>query len=261
MKLTQCAQGHFYDAEKFGSCPHCGGGSSAPMGGGEDQKTDAFFGTPSYAGANMGSPMSDVNVTQGFGSNMGGYQSPINPVGGGGYSNENNETIGFTQPPLSPANGYQQMPGMNRPIADEGKTVAYMSWQAQNSPQNAQAPTVPNAAGQPVVGWLVCVDGSNYGSCFNLYGGKNFIGRSADMDICLAGDSTISRVKHAIVVYEPKGRVFFAQPGESHELFYVNNNVVLESTILKDRDVITVGKTTLVFVPFCDSRYGWENKG
>ena len=84
------------------------------------------------------------------------------------------------------------------------------------------------------------------------------VGRASDMDICLKGDDSVSRTKHAIITYEPKERKFFAQPGESHELFYVNDNVVLTSAELKDRDEISVGKTKLVFVPFCDSKYGWE---
>lgn len=25
MNLTRCAQGHFYDGEKYPSCPHCAG--------------------------------------------------------------------------------------------------------------------------------------------------------------------------------------------------------------------------------------------
>ena len=84
------------------------------------------------------------------------------------------------------------------------------------------------------------------------------MGRASDMDICLKGDDSVSRTKHAIITYEPKERKFFAQPGESHELFYVNDNVVLTSAELKDRDEISVAKTKLVFVPFCDSKYGWE---
>ena len=115
-----------------------------------------------------------------------------------------------------------------------------------------------NQGTRPVVGWLVCIEGSDYGKSFNLYGGKNFIGRAAEMDVCLANDVTVSRFKHATVIYEPKQRVFFAQPGESHELFYVNGSVVLVNTELKDRDVIAIGRSTFVFVPFCDQRYGWE---
>ena len=30
MKLTQCENGHFYDAEKYSFCPYCNNGAGAP---------------------------------------------------------------------------------------------------------------------------------------------------------------------------------------------------------------------------------------
>ena len=113
---------------------------------------------------------------------------------------------------------------------------------------------------RPVVGWLVCIGGKSYGQCYNLYGEKNFIGRSKDMDVALTEDNTVARNRHAILIYDPRAKVFYAQPGDSHELFYVNDKVVLQSLVLNDRDVLKIGKTTLVFVPFCDDRYSWDEE-
>ena len=110
---------------------------------------------------------------------------------------------------------------------------------------------------QPVVGWLVCIKGVNFGKFFALYGGKNFIGRSAEMDICLADDAAVSRIKHATIIYEPKQREFVIQSKE-HELVYVNGLVVSSNMELNDHDVIVIGGSTFVFVPFCDQRYDWE---
>lgn len=249
MKLTKCANNHFYDAEKFSSCPHCSGGN-ANAGGGEDRKTDCLM--PNMGVGGNGN--SDFDVTRN-GADAGFYGRDMNQNAG------ERVTVGFNdwqQHPQQP----QAKPVYNtQPAADdEGKTVAYMNWQTIDN--NAASEQVTRGAakqrgGQPVVGWLVCIEGNHYGNCFNLYGGKNFIGRAAEMDICLAGDNTVSRVKHATIIYEPKERKFFAQPGESHELFYLNESVVLSNELLKDRDVLTIGKTSLVFVPFCDERYGW----
>jgi hypothetical protein len=77
------------------------------------------------------------------------------------------------------------------------------------------------------------------------------------MDVWLRNDPSVSRNRHAIIVYEPRERIFFAQPGESHELFYVNDSVVLSTTQLKDRDRISVGESTLIFVPFCNADFTW----
>jgi len=109
----------------------------------------------------------------------------------------------------------------------------------------------------PVVGWLVCTSGSSYGRSFELYTGRNYIGRSAKMDIRLTGDQQVAMDTHAIITYEPRMRQFFAQPGEARELVYVNDEVVLNDRQLSARDRVTVGNTTLVFVPFCGAEYSW----
>lgn len=112
---------------------------------------------------------------------------------------------------------------------------------------------------EPVVGWLVCIEGHCLGKAFPLKSGKNFIGRGSSMDIVLEGDNTVSRQRHAIVTYEPKNRSFMAQPGESRELFYVNENVVLMNTELHDRDMMVVGRTKLMFIPLCGPDFAWED--
>lgn len=110
----------------------------------------------------------------------------------------------------------------------------------------------------PVVGWLVCIEGEYFGESFKLKSGRNFIGRSSSMDIVLGGDTTVSRDRHAIVVYEPKGRIFFAQPGDSKELFYLNEEVVLNNVVLKANDIISVGNTKLMLIPCCGPNFSWD---
>ncbi|MDR1192896.1 MAG: FHA domain-containing protein [Peptococcaceae bacterium] len=111
---------------------------------------------------------------------------------------------------------------------------------------------------EPVVGWLVCVGGNHFGEDFRLKSGRNFIGRGSDMDVSISGDNTVSREKHAVVVYEPKQHLFLAQPGESKELFYLNDEVVLATTVLRHRDVLTVGETSLMFFPCCGEEFNWD---
>lgn len=112
---------------------------------------------------------------------------------------------------------------------------------------------------EPVVGWLVCVYGTQKGKSFELYEGRNFIGRSSDMDVVLENDKTISRSKHAILIYEARKRVFLAQAGESRGLFYVNDEVVLSNMILKAYDELLIGNTRLLFVPFCGENFSWRD--
>ena len=56
----------------------------------------------------------------------------------------------------------------------------------------------------PVVGWLVCLAGPDRGKDFRLHAEKNFIGRAPNMDVCVAGDETVSRERHAMVIFDPK---------------------------------------------------------
>lgn len=112
---------------------------------------------------------------------------------------------------------------------------------------------------EPVVGWLVCIEGNLIGKDFRLTSGRNFIGRGSDMDVVLEGDPSVSRTAHAIVVYEPKENVYLIQPGASKELSYLNDSVVLESKVIAPNDVITVGATKLLFVPCCSKVFNWTD--
>ena len=112
---------------------------------------------------------------------------------------------------------------------------------------------------EPVVGWLVCVKGEDAGKDYPLHTDKNFIGRAANSDVCLSKDKAVSRDRHAIIIYEPRGNVFFAQPGESSKLYYINGQVVLGNVELHAFDRISLGGTELVFVPFCGEHFMWKN--
>jgi serine/threonine protein kinase len=112
---------------------------------------------------------------------------------------------------------------------------------------------------EPVVGWLVCVTSAHFGEDFRLKSGRNFIGRGAYMDVVISNDNAVSCEKHAIVVFEPKGRMFLVMPGESKELCYLNNEVVLTPKELNPGDRLTVGETSLMFIPCCGPEFTWDD--
>ena len=112
---------------------------------------------------------------------------------------------------------------------------------------------------EPVVGWLVCISGVHRGQDFRIKANRNFVGRSGSMDICLSGDIAVSRDRHMIVTYDPKTDSFFAQPGDSSSvLSYLNDKPLLEATVLKAGDKLTLGETDLMFVPFCGKLFKWN---
>ncbi len=110
----------------------------------------------------------------------------------------------------------------------------------------------------PVVGWLVAIDGPEKGRDFRITAEKNFIGRSEKMDVSIPGDESISRENHAIVSYNPRNHTYRLFPGESRGLAYLNDEEVIMPETLKVSDVIGLGQTKLIFVPLCGENFSWE---
>lgn len=153
----------------------------------------------------------------------------------------NQATAGGTTTPLNPP---QPQPPVRPPVTpeDTGETVGFYN----------------EMTTKPVVGWLVSIEGTTAGKDFRLCSGRNYIGRGKDMDIVLEGDNKVSRNKHAIVLFDPRSQKTLCQAGESRELFYLNDNVVTGTVELQQGDVITIGDTQLMFVPFCGDLHTWN---
>jgi hypothetical protein len=110
----------------------------------------------------------------------------------------------------------------------------------------------------PVVGWLVCIEGADRGRSYLVKSERNFIGRSEKMNICIHGDDTISRENHATISFNPRNNNFKLSLGESRGLVYLNQEEVDVPTTLKPYDIIELGRTKLIFVPLCGERFQWE---
>lgn len=144
---------------------------------------------------------------------------------------------------------------------NDGKTVGFFSSGKSSSSSDSgssegAAANVP--ADEPVVGWLVCIGGPNLGQSFNIYAGRNSLGRSSNNKIVVNKDRSISREKHAWIIYEPKNGEFFALPGDSSGLTYVNEQNIMQATKLEKWSYIDVGNTRLTLVPLCDGEFSWE---
>ena len=111
----------------------------------------------------------------------------------------------------------------------------------------------------PVVGWLVCIEGKDKGRDYRLHSERNFVGRSNSMDVAIQGDETISRENHAIVTFNPKNKKFKLAPGDSRGLVYLNDDDVDMPMPLNAYDVIEIGETKLKFVPFCGDEHQWDS--
>ncbi|MGM9933680.1 MAG: FHA domain-containing protein [Clostridium sp.] len=112
---------------------------------------------------------------------------------------------------------------------------------------------------EPVCGWLVCIEGCRQGKDYKIRRGKNFIGRADDMDIQIIGDNHISARNHSIVVYDPKKKNFVLLPGDSAGIAYLNGDPAYMPVELTPYDVIELGKSKFLFVPFCGEHFEWQD--
>lgn len=130
---------------------------------------------------------------------------------------------------------------------------------APTQPVNYGKGGVYDQAIQPVAGWLVCVEGPEMGQDYRIHEQNNYIGRSEKMDICIAGDPTISGENHAIIAYSPNNKKFFFGPSSGASIIFHNGNEVINGTVqLQKGDKIQIGKCTFLFVPLCGEDFQWS---
>lgn len=111
-------------------------------------------------------------------------------------------------------------------------------------------------AAEPVVGWVVCIEGPDKGTDWRLVGGRNAIGRGEGMPIRLS-DAGVSRQRHAVISFDPRRRSFALAPGEGQGLIYCNGHQVLVPVALAAYDRIELGASTLLLVPLVGDQFSW----
>lgn len=117
--------------------------------------------------------------------------------------------------------------------------------------------TVPD----PVVGWLVVVEGPGRGAALPVGYGNNRLGRAPGEQICLDyGDEQISRENHAVVTYDGRHRKFYVQQGGGRNLTHVDDELVMVPVEVKGGETISLGRTKLRFVPFCGPDFDWQDQ-
>jgi len=140
-----------------------------------------------------------------------------------------------------------------RHSADTDATVSYRTGQDETIFVSPAGPKF-----DPVVGWLVVTSGPGRGQFRPVFYGQNAIGRGPDQRICIDfGDQGISREAHAFIIYDEAQRMFFIRDNGKSNLVRHKGNLVLMPTEMADRDEITIGETSLLFVALCNSTFDW----
>lgn len=231
MEIVRCSKGHFYDSEENATCPMCAAeaaGNRNPLG--NNVLPDGIIGTSYFFD---GGDSRAVDNTP----------SPTVPVDPNG---------GRVQP-------YQTTVSAQDPPIETPPTV---------QPYKGTLPVIPvdedsneeSAPFDPVVGWLVCIEGATKGNDYRIHSQNNYIGRSAKMDISIPGDPHISAENSAIIAYDNEDRVFYFGPSTGRNIVRVNGKPALNAAQLEAYDVLTIGTTKLLFVPLCGDRFDWNEK-
>jgi hypothetical protein len=111
----------------------------------------------------------------------------------------------------------------------------------------------------PTVGWLVVWVGEGQGISHNLFPGLNKIGRGDKCDVRVDhGDSSISREGHVGVTYDEEAHDFTVVNNGSKNPPRINKVAIHTQGELKSGDILKIGKTELVFVPFCSPERNWS---
>jgi pSer/pThr/pTyr-binding forkhead associated (FHA) protein len=150
-------------------------------------------------------------------------------------------------------------------MSEIGATVAPEAYRKKEEPKEEE--DVGKTVGvfkksmnlEPVVGWLVCIDGTEKGKDFRVWAKNNTIGRSEKMDVCIKGDATISRENHARLAYDEKHNKFHLIPAESTNNIYLNDEPIYVPSVLEAYDVIELGESRFIFVPLCNDRFDWKD--
>jgi hypothetical protein len=114
-------------------------------------------------------------------------------------------------------------------------------------------------AQDPVVAWLVVVGGPGLGAYRAIYEGNNTVGRGTSQRVALDfGDDSISSEEQAYIRYDSSERSFLFVPNLAKtNIVSVNGKRPTAAVPLAAMDVIHMGRTQLVFVPFCGAEFDW----
>lgn len=225
MAATECGHGHIYDSDLYAACPYCN--STQPI--------IRFDAGP------VPGQRSSVRGSGGPTVLDGGRTAPLR---GGGFSPAEGEVPVTQGGPTQPPRGY-----------------APRKEQRADADTRTQGMLNRKLGIDPVVGWLVCIEGAERGKDYRLLGRINTIGRGEQMDVRIQGDPSISHANHARLGYGEKNNRFTLIPADGANVIYLNGEEVYTPVVLEPYDVIDFGATKLLFLPLCSPQFRWTDGG
>lgn len=259
IRKIQCTSGHYYDGNRYEVCPVCG----APE---KEENTPTIVELRSTSQkqeevADKGGMFEflhrkkkteDMNIpddkTRGLGD--------IPPTQGGSVPPPEAEEKAQAEAPIEEEEISEPVkektnkeipPSLSRQVEEKANTI-----DAKTTGRYTTEET------EPVVGWLVATKGTSQGLSFELNDGKNSIGRMRTNKVALENEPSVSREKHAYVIFDAKNNAFYIQSGEADKMTYLNGSPVLVPQPIHAYDKIQLGDCELIFVPLCGDTFSWD---
>lgn len=208
MPKKVCPNGHIYDSAIYGEeCPLCPKGS-------------ASIDHSSQFNTGQSSPAAGTQVTPHQGS--GAFQ--------GGLSAVPDDASGATVLRNKPNVG---QPVSAQPVVGGGTVI--------RQPQGVAA-----GKGRKLVGFLVSYNRTPQGKAYEIYEGKNYIGRDRSSDISIPDDNQMSS-RHMSILYRNVDNKFKYRDEQSSNGTFVNKELSDEGE-LQNFDIIRLGNTVFIFI-------------
>ncbi|PKM57228.1 MAG: hypothetical protein CVU98_07145 [Firmicutes bacterium HGW-Firmicutes-3] len=235
MKPTKCKNGHIFDDSKFLDCPYCSGAMIN-----EDNKTVSIFQDPI-----------DNNNSRFMKTCVQNEHTPV--------TNNIEDTSKKSHLTSKPTQGSHTI-AVDECLKDnaisknvyssDDKTILQteVKYQLEEHNHNSTSRTT-NLEIETVHGWVVAINGVNRGKIFRLSSIKNCIGRNQNYEVPLMNDRAVSRKQCAHIDWDLETKMHSFVSTDLGGLVYYNKRVLLDTVILKEYDLLTVGETELLFVP------------
>ncbi len=209
MPKKVCPNGHIYDSAIYGEeCPLCPKGAAS---------------------------MNQGNHAMNFNQSSQSAGTQVTPPKGGGTSpggnNPNHEdaagaTVMRNRPNVGPS-------GPSQPVVGGGTVI--------RQPQGVAA-----GKGRKLVGFLVTYNRTPQGKAYEIYEGKNYIGRDRSSDIAIPDDNQMSS-RHMSILYRNVDNKFKYRDEQSSNGTFVNKELSDEGE-LQNFDIIRLGNTVFIFI-------------
>ena len=210
-----CPNGHIYDQSIYGdTCPLC----------------------PSPTNNEASSFSNPMNMAPG--GNPGAHTKVIPPnISAGGPGLPPNHGM------ADPTGSTKVTPEFQRPAQATGATARTT---IRHNSAMMGGNVKPGDPGRKLVGFLVTYNRTPMGKAYNIYEGRNYVGRDASCEISVPDDTQMSG-KHMLIRYLSGNNKFSFRDEMSSNGTYVNK-VLLDEGELQSYDIIRVGSTLFIFI-------------